>query len=212
MGMINRYKNMHWVQIFVCESWLNSLKNLFSASQYMIFFSRVYGFGYCVYFSRISSERRKEKSRDAARCRRSKESEVFYELAHQLPLPHHVSAHLDKASVMRLTISYLRMRKLLDAGKHYSCRWVKIFMSTFMAVDTLFFKVIGCRHSICTDSSRWLRGRNWNGDTVELFLLKSSWWICYGPLWRWWHDLYFWKCEQVCGTQSGMKWPILLIV
>uniref|UniRef100_A0A4X2LSC6 Hypoxia-inducible factor 1-alpha n=2 Tax=Vombatus ursinus TaxID=29139 RepID=A0A4X2LSC6_VOMUR len=65
---------------------------------------------------KISSERRKEKSRDAARCRRSKESEVFYELAHQLPLPHNVSSHLDKASVMRLTISYLRMRKLLDAG------------------------------------------------------------------------------------------------
>uniref|UniRef100_A0A8C3KQ87 Hypoxia inducible factor 1 subunit alpha n=1 Tax=Calidris pygmaea TaxID=425635 RepID=A0A8C3KQ87_9CHAR len=65
----------------------------------------------------ISSERRKEKSRDAARCRRSKESEVFYELAHQLPLPHTVSAHLDKASIMRLTISYLRMRKLLDAGE-----------------------------------------------------------------------------------------------
>ncbi|XP_070607071.1 hypoxia-inducible factor 1-alpha [Erythrolamprus reginae] len=64
---------------------------------------------------RISSERRKEKSRDAARCRRSKESEVFFELAHELPLPHNVSAHLDKASVMRLTISYLRMRKLLDA-------------------------------------------------------------------------------------------------
>ncbi|CAB1338440.1 unnamed protein product [Coregonus sp. 'balchen'] len=35
-----------------------------------------------------SSERRKEKSRDAARCRRSKETEGFYELAHQLPLPH----------------------------------------------------------------------------------------------------------------------------
>ncbi|KAM6133511.1 hypoxia-inducible factor 1-alpha isoform 2-T2 [Phoenicopterus ruber ruber] len=66
---------------------------------------------------RISSERRKEKSRDAARCRRSKESEVFYELAHQLPLPHTVSAHLDKASIMRLTISYLRMRKLLDADE-----------------------------------------------------------------------------------------------
>ncbi|XP_037098152.1 hypoxia inducible factor 1 subunit alpha a [Syngnathus acus] len=62
---------------------------------------------------RVSSERRKEKSRDAARCRRGKESEVFYELAEQLPLPHSVSAGLDKASVMRLTISYLRMRKLL---------------------------------------------------------------------------------------------------
>uniref|UniRef100_A0A673AVL4 Hypoxia-inducible factor 1-alpha n=1 Tax=Sphaeramia orbicularis TaxID=375764 RepID=A0A673AVL4_9TELE len=62
---------------------------------------------------KVSSERRKEKSRDAARCRRGKESEVFYELAQQLPLPHSVSSSLDKASIMRLTISYLRMRKLL---------------------------------------------------------------------------------------------------
>ncbi|XP_054653992.1 endothelial PAS domain-containing protein 1b isoform X2 [Dunckerocampus dactyliophorus] len=61
---------------------------------------------------RSSSERRKEKSRDAARCRRSKETEVFYELAHQLPLPHSVSAHLDKASIMRLAISFLRTRTL----------------------------------------------------------------------------------------------------
>ncbi|XP_016892915.1 endothelial PAS domain-containing protein 1b isoform X2 [Cynoglossus semilaevis] len=67
---------------------------------------------------RSSSERRKEKSRDAARCRRSKETEVFYELAHQLPLPHSISSHLDKASIMRLTISFLRTRKLLAA----SCR------------------------------------------------------------------------------------------
>ncbi|KAI4874876.1 hypothetical protein NFI96_034447, partial [Prochilodus magdalenae] len=62
------------------------------------------------------SERRKEKSRDAARCRRSKETEVFYELAHQLPLPHSVRSHLDKASIMRLTISFLRTRKLLASG------------------------------------------------------------------------------------------------
>uniref|UniRef100_A0A3P9NIC8 Endothelial PAS domain protein 1b n=1 Tax=Poecilia reticulata TaxID=8081 RepID=A0A3P9NIC8_POERE len=59
-----------------------------------------------------NSERRKEKSRDAARCRRSKETEVFYELAHQLPLPHSISSHLDKASIMRLAISFLRTRKL----------------------------------------------------------------------------------------------------
>nr|XP_046267842.1 hypoxia inducible factor 1 subunit alpha a [Scatophagus argus] len=63
---------------------------------------------------RVSSERRKEKSRDAARCRRGKESEVFYQLAQELPLPHTVSSSLDKASIMRLTISYLRMRKLLS--------------------------------------------------------------------------------------------------
>lgn len=65
---------------------------------------------------RHPSERRKEKSRDAARCRRSKETEVFYELAHQLPLPHSVRSHLDKASIMRLTISFLRTRKLLESG------------------------------------------------------------------------------------------------
>ncbi|XP_048061557.1 endothelial PAS domain-containing protein 1b isoform X1 [Megalobrama amblycephala] len=65
---------------------------------------------------RCSSERRKEKSRDAARCRRSKETEVFYELAHQLPLPHSISSHLDKASIMRLAISFLRTRKLLTSG------------------------------------------------------------------------------------------------
>uniref|UniRef100_A0A3P9M2A3 Hypoxia-inducible factor 1-alpha n=1 Tax=Oryzias latipes TaxID=8090 RepID=A0A3P9M2A3_ORYLA len=66
---------------------------------------------------RVSSERRKEKSRDAARFRRGKESEVFYELAKLLPLPHNVSSSLDKASVMRLTISYLRMRKLLGTDE-----------------------------------------------------------------------------------------------
>ncbi|XP_041419938.1 endothelial PAS domain protein 1 S homeolog isoform X1 [Xenopus laevis] len=64
---------------------------------------------------RNSSERRKEKSRDAARCRRSKETEVFYELAHQLPLPQSISAHLDKASIMRLTISFLRTHKVLSS-------------------------------------------------------------------------------------------------
>ncbi|KAM3870871.1 hypoxia inducible factor 1 subunit alpha a [Diretmus argenteus] len=66
---------------------------------------------------RVSSERRKEKSRDAARCRRGKESEVFYELAQELPLPHSVSSNLDKASIMRLAISYLRMRTLLNTDE-----------------------------------------------------------------------------------------------
>ncbi|XP_024286015.1 hypoxia-inducible factor 1-alpha isoform X2 [Oncorhynchus tshawytscha] len=67
--------------------------------------------------SRVSSERRKEKSRDAARYRRGKESEVFYELAQELPLPHSVTSNLDKASIMRLAISYLHMRKLLSTDK-----------------------------------------------------------------------------------------------
>uniref|UniRef100_A0A8C1TYI8 Hypoxia-inducible factor 1-alpha n=1 Tax=Cyprinus carpio TaxID=7962 RepID=A0A8C1TYI8_CYPCA len=76
----------------------------------------------------VSSERRKEKSRDAARCRRGKEAEVFYELARELPLPHSVTSNLDKASVMRLALSYLRLRKLLktdvlDVESELDSRW-----------------------------------------------------------------------------------------
>uniref|UniRef100_A0A9J8DN53 Hypoxia-inducible factor 1-alpha n=2 Tax=Cyprinus carpio TaxID=7962 RepID=A0A9J8DN53_CYPCA len=69
----------------------------------------------------VSSERRKEKSRDAARCRRGKESEVFYDMARELPLPHSVTSNLDKASVMRLALSYLRLRKLLNTGERDRC-------------------------------------------------------------------------------------------
>ncbi|NWV72274.1 HIF3A factor, partial [Malurus elegans] len=62
-------------------------------------------------------EGRRERSRDAARCRRSREAEVFGQLALALPFARGVSAHLDKASIMRLTISYLRVHRLLAAGQ-----------------------------------------------------------------------------------------------
>ncbi|XP_028809962.1 endothelial PAS domain-containing protein 1-like isoform X2 [Denticeps clupeoides] len=65
---------------------------------------------------RHPSERRKERSRDAARFRRSRETEVFQELAQQLPVPGGVSVHLDKASIMRLSLSLLRTRRLLSGG------------------------------------------------------------------------------------------------
>uniref|UniRef100_A0A3B5LTN3 Hypoxia inducible factor 1 subunit alpha, like n=1 Tax=Xiphophorus couchianus TaxID=32473 RepID=A0A3B5LTN3_9TELE len=64
--------------------------------------------------SRSSSEQRKLRSRDAARCRRSQETEVFYELARTLPLPRRVCTHLDKAGIMRVTLSFLRMQQLLQ--------------------------------------------------------------------------------------------------
>uniref|UniRef100_A0A3P8TL23 Hypoxia inducible factor 1 subunit alpha, like n=1 Tax=Amphiprion percula TaxID=161767 RepID=A0A3P8TL23_AMPPE len=63
--------------------------------------------------SRTSSEQRKLRSRDAARCRRSQETEIFYELARTLPLPRRVSAHLDKAAIMRVVLSFLKMQQLL---------------------------------------------------------------------------------------------------
>ncbi|XP_019404911.1 PREDICTED: endothelial PAS domain-containing protein 1 [Crocodylus porosus] len=87
---------------------------------------------------RSSSERRKEKSRDAARCRRSKETEVFYELAHELPLPHNISSHLDKASIMRLAISFLRTHKLLSSV----CSDIENELETNQQMDNLYLKAL----------------------------------------------------------------------
>ncbi|KAK0087834.1 hypothetical protein PV325_013924 [Microctonus aethiopoides] len=63
---------------------------------------------------------RKEKSRDAARSRRGKENYEFYELAKMLPLPAAITSQLDKASIIRLTISYLKLR---DFSMHGDPPW-----------------------------------------------------------------------------------------
>ncbi|XP_076590866.1 hypoxia inducible factor 1 subunit alpha, like isoform X3 [Chaetodon auriga] len=67
---------------------------------------------------RTSSEQRKLRSRDAARCRRSQETEVFYELARTLPLPRRVSTHLDKSAIMRVALSFLQMHRLFRPGEN----------------------------------------------------------------------------------------------
>jgi len=46
---------------------------------------------------------RKERSRDAARCRRSKENAEFYELAQLLPLPPAITGQLDTTDHAELT-------------------------------------------------------------------------------------------------------------
>ncbi|XP_061397203.1 protein similar-like, partial [Musca vetustissima] len=61
----------------------------------------------------MNNEKRKERSRDAARCRRSRETEIFTELAQVLPLKKEDVQQLDKASVMRIAISYLKVRDML---------------------------------------------------------------------------------------------------
>lgn len=61
-------------------------------------------------------ELRKEKSRDAARSRRGKENFEFYELAKMLPLPAAITSQLDKASIIRLTMSYLKLREFTQHG------------------------------------------------------------------------------------------------
>ncbi|KAJ0000615.1 hypothetical protein NQD34_012457 [Periophthalmus magnuspinnatus] len=58
----------------------------------------------------------KEKSKNAARTRREKENSEFYELAKLLPLPSAITSQLDKASIIRLTTSYLKMRSVFPEG------------------------------------------------------------------------------------------------
>lgn len=59
----------------------------------------------------------KEKSKNAARTRREKENAEFLELAKLLPLPGAITNQLDKASIIRLTTSYLKMRHVFPDGK-----------------------------------------------------------------------------------------------
>ncbi|KAK2709476.1 protein trachealess-like isoform X2 [Artemia franciscana] len=61
-------------------------------------------------------EMRKEKSRDAARSRRGKENYEFYELAKMLPLPPQITSQLDKASIIRLTIAFLKLKEFTSNG------------------------------------------------------------------------------------------------
>ncbi|KAK5862849.1 hypothetical protein PBY51_018205 [Eleginops maclovinus] len=70
----------------------------------------------------------KEKSKNAARTRREKENSEFYELAKLLPLPSAITSQLDKASIIRLTTSYLKMRVVFPEGLGES--WGHVSRST----------------------------------------------------------------------------------
>lgn len=64
---------------------------------------------------------RKEKSRDAARERRAKESDYFQELEDLLPVlgpapPTSVATTVDKTSLIRLTLAHLKARNFIDRG------------------------------------------------------------------------------------------------
>lgn len=66
---------------------------------------------------RRNNEKRKEKSRDAARCRRSRETEIFTDLGETLPVSKDELENLDKASVMRLAIATFKIEDMLKSCK-----------------------------------------------------------------------------------------------
>lgn len=74
----------------------------------------------------------KEKSKNAARSRREKENSEFLELAKLLPLPAAITSQLDKASIIRLTTSYLKMRHVFPDGE--LCRSLKQTLKFFLHI------------------------------------------------------------------------------
>jgi hypothetical protein len=61
----------------------------------------------------------KEKSKMAAKNRRENENAEFAELSKLLPLPEPITNQLDKASIIRLTTSYLCMRSVFPEGESF---------------------------------------------------------------------------------------------
>lgn len=82
----------------------------------------------------------KEKSKNAARTRREKENAEFGELGKLLPLPTVITQQLDKASVIRLTTSYLKMRQVFPDGKCFSVTFFKIIFRWRFFVH-IFFQI-----------------------------------------------------------------------
>lgn len=64
----------------------------------------------------LSSDAR-EKSKNAARTRRSKEKDAFSELAKVVPILDHVANTLDKASIARIAVSILKYRNIYPYGE-----------------------------------------------------------------------------------------------
>lgn len=85
----------------------------------------------------------REKSKNAARNRREKENLEFYELAKLLPLPAAITSQLDKASIIRLTTSYLKLRQVFPDGE-FDTFFSKFFFIISKIVECVFFiQVIG---------------------------------------------------------------------
>ena len=80
----------------------------------------------------------KEKSKNAARSRREKENAEFLELAKLLPLPAAITSQLDKASIIRLTTSYLKMRAVFPDGKNCFFKFLSGFYQMVLIVAFIY--------------------------------------------------------------------------
>ena len=66
---------------------------------------------------KMSQVKKAERSRVHAKQRRTEEAKEIAEIADQLPLAVSVTKRLDNGSILRLALTYLRLKHLI--GKHY---------------------------------------------------------------------------------------------
>ena len=64
----------------------------------------------------MATVKKAEKSRIHAKQRRTEESKEITEIANLLPLPTSVTKRLDKASILRLAITFLRLKQYVGEG------------------------------------------------------------------------------------------------
>lgn len=75
-------------------------------------------FGFCSVLAFLPSDLRRAAGREAARKRRRLESDMFGDLCRLLPLHPSVRQSLDKPSVIRLSLSFIRAHALLKGSVH----------------------------------------------------------------------------------------------
>ena len=68
-------------------------------------------------FNFRNTEKRKEKSHDAAWCHHGKEAKIFLGISAQLPVTPATVEQLNKTSIMRLAISHLKLRTPFNTSK-----------------------------------------------------------------------------------------------
>lgn len=106
----------------------------------------------------------REKSKKAAKDRREKENIEFDELSKLLPLPCATKSQLDKASIIRLTTSYLKLRQTFPNGAFHN-----LFITCFF--DTNFPNISGLGEAwgATTHSSTTISGKHFL-QTLEGFI------------------------------------------
>lgn len=91
-----------------------------------------------------NKERRREKSKIAARNRRGKECEVFEDLGEMIPVPDSVRESLDKASIVRLANCTIKLQNLTNYLDSTTCIGSEIEEAQNMCAALGGFLVVVC--------------------------------------------------------------------